>query len=64
MDLAVQGGATPRAHLHRVADASIDYFRVRPDFYRVFQRELGGATWARRKGGVRQGVSTVAGQDQ
>lgn len=48
MELAVQGGATPRDHLHRVADASIDYFRVRPDFYRVFQRELGGATWALR----------------
>lgn len=48
MQAAVAGGATPREHLHRAADASIDYFRVRPDFYRVFQRELGGATWAMR----------------
>lgn len=48
MQAAIADSSSPREQLHRIADASIDYFRVRPDFYRVFQRELGGATWAMR----------------
>jgi AcrR family transcriptional regulator len=48
MQAAVAGVPAPREQLHRVVDASIDYFKARPDFYRVFQRELGGATWAMR----------------
>jgi len=48
MQVAVADAGDPREQLHRVVDASIDYFKARPDFYRVFQRELGGATWAMR----------------
>lgn len=48
MQDAVEGMESPLARLHAVADASIAYFRDRPDFYRLFQRELGGATWAMR----------------
>jgi AcrR family transcriptional regulator len=48
MQAAVEGQASARARLHAIADASIAYFRDRPDFYRIFQRELGGATWAMR----------------
>lgn len=48
MEQAVEGAADARDRLHHIADASIAYFRARPDFYRLFQRELGGATWAMR----------------
>lgn len=48
MQDAVAGVGSPRAQLHAVVDASLAYFRERPDFYRLFQRELGGATWALR----------------
>ncbi|MCX7621447.1 MAG: TetR/AcrR family transcriptional regulator [Acidimicrobiales bacterium] len=48
MEQAVEGVESPREQLHRVVDASIAYFKERPDFYRVFQRELGGATWSMR----------------
>jgi AcrR family transcriptional regulator len=48
MEQAVAGVTSPREQLHRVIDASIEYFKERPDFYRVFQRELGGATWSMR----------------
>lgn len=34
--------------LHRIVDVQLAYFRERPDFYRLFQRELGGATWTLR----------------
>ena len=48
MQDALTDAVGARDELHRVVDASITYFRDRPDFYRVFQRELGGATWAMR----------------
>ena len=48
MEEARAGIASPLVQLHRVVDASVDYFKARPDFYRVFQRELGGSTWAMR----------------
>lgn len=48
MHAACADEASPLGQLHRVADVSLAYFRERPDFYRVFQRELGGATWAMR----------------
>ncbi len=48
MEQAVAGVSSPREQLHRVVDASIEYFKERPDFYRIFQRELGGATWSMR----------------
>jgi AcrR family transcriptional regulator len=48
MQEAVEGVESPLVRLHAVADVSIAYFRHRPDFYRLFQRELGGATWAMR----------------
>ena len=48
MQEATAGLGSPRAQLHAVVDASLAYFRERPDFYRLFQRELGGATWALR----------------
>lgn len=48
MEHAVAGLTSARSQLHAVVDASIAYFRDRPDFYRLFQRELGGATWAMR----------------
>ena len=48
MQDAVAGVGSPRGQLHAVVDASLAYFRERPDFYRLFQRELGGATWALR----------------
>ena len=48
MQEATAGLDSPRDQLHAVVDASLAYFRERPDFYRLFQRELGGATWALR----------------
>ncbi|MEJ5255012.1 MAG: TetR/AcrR family transcriptional regulator [Acidimicrobiales bacterium] len=48
MELAVEGAGSALEKLHRVADAQLDYFRQRPDFYRLFERELGGATWTFR----------------
>ncbi len=48
MGEAVVGRATCREQLHAIAETSVSYFRDRPDFYRLFQRELGGATWAMR----------------
>jgi len=48
MEDALDGATTAAEQLHRIADASLAYFRARPDFYRLFQRELGGATWAMR----------------
>lgn len=48
MEAAVADRPTVRLQLHALAEASVAYFRDRPDFYRLFQRELGGATWAMR----------------
>ncbi len=48
MQAAVAGEASAVGRLHAIAEASVAYFRDRPDFYRIFQRELGGATWAMR----------------
>lgn len=48
MQKAVAGSSSARDQLHHVVDASVSYFQERPDFYRLFQRELGGATWAMR----------------
>jgi len=48
MGEAVAGRTTSREQLHAIAETSVAYFRDRPDFYRLFQRELGGATWAMR----------------
>jgi AcrR family transcriptional regulator len=45
---AVASAGTALEKLHRLVDAQLEYFRERPDFYRVFQRELGGATWTFR----------------
>jgi TetR/AcrR family transcriptional regulator len=45
---AVAGAPGPREKLHRLVETQLDYFRERPDFYRLFQRELGGATWTFR----------------
>jgi AcrR family transcriptional regulator len=45
---AVASAASALEKLHRLADTQLEYFRARPDFYRVFQRELGGATWTFR----------------
>lgn len=42
------GPGTSLDKLHRIVDVQIAYFRERPDFYRLFQRELGGATWTLR----------------
>jgi AcrR family transcriptional regulator len=47
-EAAVTSASTALDKLHRLADTQLDYFRERPDFYRVFQRELGGATWTFR----------------
>jgi len=48
MERALVGARGALDQLHRIADASVGWFRARPDFYRLFQRELGGATWAMR----------------
>ncbi len=48
MEAAAAPVSSARQQLHRVVDASVAYFQARPDFYRLFQRELGGATWAMR----------------
>ena len=48
MEAACADLSSPLARLHAVVDTSIAYFQERPDFYRLFQRELGGATWAMR----------------
>lgn len=48
MQASIGGVASARERLHRIAAASLDYFRARPDFYRLFQRELGGGTWSMR----------------
>jgi AcrR family transcriptional regulator len=45
---ALAAGGTALEKLHRLVDVQLAYFRERPDFYRVFQRELGGATWTFR----------------
>src|SRR5262245_17702285 len=45
---AVTAASTPGEKLHRLVEVQVDYFRERPDFYRLFQRELGGATWTFR----------------
>ena len=45
---ALAEGGTALEKLHRLVDVQLAYFRERPDFYRVFQRELGGATWTFR----------------
>lgn len=48
MEQAAGEAGSAREKLHRIADAQLDYFRQRPDFYRLFERELGGATWTFR----------------
>lgn len=48
METAVAGVDSSVERLHRVVDVSLTYFKERPDFYRLFQRELGGATWSMR----------------
>lgn len=48
MERALDGAGSAIEKLHRIADAQLDYFRERPDFYRLFERELGGATWTFR----------------
>lgn len=48
MESAVSGLDTATAKLHAIVDVSIQYFKERPDFYRLFQRELGGASWTMR----------------
>jgi AcrR family transcriptional regulator len=45
---AVTAAPSPREKLHRLVEVQVEYFRERPDFYRLFQRELGGATWTFR----------------
>jgi AcrR family transcriptional regulator len=45
---AIDGIDSAVERLHRIADAQVQYFRERPDFYRLFQRELGGTTWGLR----------------
>jgi TetR/AcrR family transcriptional regulator len=45
---AVAGARSALDKLHRLVEVQLDYFRERPDFYRLFQRELGGATWSLR----------------
>ena len=45
---ALAAGGSALEKLHRLVDVQLDYFRERPDFYRVFQRELGGASWSLR----------------
>lgn len=45
---AAEGATSAREKVHRMVDTQIDYFRSRPDFYRLFQRELGGASWSLR----------------
>lgn len=48
MEKTAADATSARAQLHRVADVQLEYFRERPDFYRLFERELGGATWTFR----------------
>jgi AcrR family transcriptional regulator len=48
LEQAVAGASTAVDKLHRLADVQVAYFRSRPDFYRLFQRELGGTTWTLR----------------
>jgi AcrR family transcriptional regulator len=45
---AVADAPSTREKLHRLVETQLAYFRERPDFYRLFQRELGGATWTFR----------------
>lgn len=45
---AVAEDVSPRRQLHGLVDAQLAYFREHPDFYRLFLRELGGATWSMR----------------
>lgn len=47
-EAALADATSARDKVHRLADVQLDYFRSRPDFYRLFQRELGGATWSLR----------------
>lgn len=48
LEVAVSGDDLPPVKLHRIVDVSVDYFRANPDYYRLFQRELGGTTWSFR----------------
>jgi AcrR family transcriptional regulator len=45
---AVADATSPGDKLHRLVEVQLAYFQERPDFYRLFQRELGGATWTFR----------------
>jgi AcrR family transcriptional regulator len=48
LEAAVAEVPTAVGKLHAMADVQVAYFRSRPDFYRLFQRELGGTTWTLR----------------
>jgi AcrR family transcriptional regulator len=48
LQVAIGDAADATGKLHRLVDAQVAYFRARPDFYRLFQRELGGTTWSFR----------------